>query len=360
LRLVDTARFDYHLPPQAIAQVPADRRDDARLLLVDRGREAVSHHHIRDLPELLADPTALIRNNARVLRARLRGQRAGGGQVECLLLRPAAEPDTWWCLLRPGKRLPVGSHFTLGASAGATVLEKSAEAEYRVGFALNGAGTVLDLAEQAGEMPLPPYIRREPGDARTSLDAERYNTVYADPTRTVAAAAPTAGLHFTPELIARLEGAGHRFFDLTLHVGLDTFRPIATEQIEDHRMHTETYEVPLDTAALLRGTAPPRRLAVGTTSLRAAEDFVRHHRETADPARPHLAAAGLFIHPPAQFGVEALLTNFHLPRSTLLCLVSAFLTPGSERGIDWLHEIYREALAHDYRFYSYGDAMLIL
>lgn len=358
LARVDTALFDYDLPASAIAQLPADRRDAARLLVVDRARGSIEHRHVRDLPEVLPRPFALVRNNARVLRARLRGKRSGGGAVECLLLRPASEADVWWCLLRPGKRLPVGSAFSLPAGARATVLEKSAEAEYRVRFALAEGQSVLDLAESIGEMPLPPYIHREVDDPRRALDAERYNTVYADPERTVAAAAPTAGLHFTPELNRALEAGGHRFFDVTLHVGLDTFRPIQTERIEEHRMHSETYEVPAATAATLRSAALPR-LAVGTTSLRASEDFLRHHADT--PAGERLVAASrLFIYPPATFGLDALLTNFHLPRSTLLCLVSAFLTPGSDRGIGWLKEIYAEALAHDYRFYSYGDAMLIL
>lgn len=357
---MDTARFDYELPPHAIAQLPADRRDDARLLVVDRARETVSHHRVRDLPELLPQPYSFLRNNARVLRARLRGKRIGGGAVECLLLRPAADGASWWSLLRPGKRLPPGSTFSLADGVTAHVLEKSPEAQYRVRFDLPTGQSVLDLAEATGEMPLPPYIRREADDPRRALDAERYNTVYARSERTVAAAAPTAGLHFTPELLGRLEERGHRFFDVTLHVGLDTFRPIQTEQVEQHTMHRETYEVPVETARVLRGEAGRPRLAVGTTSLRASEDFLRHHLASALADEPFMADSELFVYPPAQIGIEALMTNFHLPRSTLLCLVSAFLTPGSERGIDWLLEIYAEALAHDYRFYSYGDAMLIL
>lgn len=357
---VDTALFDYVLPPEAIAQQPADRRDNARLLVIDRVRKSTAHHRVSDLPALLDCPHAFIRNNARVLRARLRGQRQGGGAVECLLLRPASEADTWWCLLRPGKRLPVGARFALPNEATAEVLEKSPDAEYRVRILVPHGGSVLELSEAVGEMPLPPYIRRETHDPRRSLDAERYNTVYAEPHRTVAAAAPTAGLHFTPELIGTMVARGHTFHDVTLHVGLDTFRPIQTERIEQHRMHSETYEIPATTVDLLKSAGVPPRLAVGTTSLRACEDFRRHHAATAIAGKDHVAAAQLFLYPPESFGVEALLTNFHLPRSTLLCLVSAFLTPDSIDGIAWLKEIYAEALAHDYRFYSYGDAMLIM
>tara|TARA_B110000037_G_scaffold29139_1_gene34792 strand:- start:67457 stop:68539 length:1083 start_codon:yes stop_codon:yes gene_type:complete len=359
---VEAALFDFELPPEAIAQKPTERRDDAKLLCVDRQTKAVTHHQIRDLPELLGTPYAIIRNNARVLRARLRGQRETGGKVECLLLHPGQNPEEWWCLLKPGKKLPVGTTFSIGSDDEATVLDKSEEGQCLVRFTLHSAKSVLELSERDGEMPLPPYIRRDgPEDPRTELDRDRYNTVYAAPDQTVAAAAPTAGLHFTPELIAELKQGGHQFHDLTLHVGLDTFRPIQADEIEAHVMHSETYEIPSSTVAALQPNPTHPRLAVGTTSLRASEDYARKIQAgaTNSPNEAFVSAANLFIYPPNRFAVEALLTNFHLPRSTLLCLVSSFLTPESTDGIEWLKDIYREALDRNYRFYSYGDAMLI-
>lgn len=362
-RCVDTALFDYHLPASAIAQVPADRRDESRLLFVDRKSGLVSDHRFTDLPDLLRRKTAFVRNNARVLRARLLARRPTGGQVECLLLHPANDGKDWWCLLRPGRRLPVGATFEREGWFRAIVREKSIEGPARVSFEIPPAhgDNLVAVAEAIGEIPLPPYIRRESDDPRRALDAERYNTIYADRAKTVAAAAPTAGLHFTPEVIASLESHGHCFNDVTLHVGLDTFRPIATETIEAHKIHRETYEIPPATRRILENKADWRVLAVGTTSLRTIEDFARRKLPPAPSDRDGFTnAAEIFIYPPAHFRTEALLTNFHLPRSTLMCLVAAFLTPGSTDGIGWLREIYQSALALGYRFYSYGDAMLIL
>jgi len=360
---VDTALFDYELPPSAIAQVPADRRDQSRLLVVDRRTRTFSDRRFDELPKVLERPTAFFRNNARVLRARLHALRPTGGAVECLLLRPGTTPDTWWCLLRPGRKLAAGATFAAAPWFSATVLEKREDGTSLVSFirGQNAGADMIAVAERIGEMPLPPYIRRDSEDPRKALDADRYNTIYADPGRTVAAAAPTAGLHFTPELVNDLEQQGHCFRDLTLHVGLDTFRPIATETVEAHEIHRETYEIPPETRRLLEAPGAWRRLAVGTTSLRSAEDFLRRRLPTEPQGgNGFTAEAKLFIYPPSTFQVDALLTNFHLPRSTLMCLVAAFLTPGSTDGIDWLRELYQSALALDYRFYSYGDAMLIL
>ena len=353
-----TALFDYDLPPELIAQTPAARRDQSRLLVVDRARHTVAHHVFADLPDLIGGRFSLFRNNASVIPARLFAQRPTGGRVECFLHQPAGVSNDWWCLLRPGRKLPPGATFGRDGYFTATVTEKHEERGYRVTFATPGRGSILDVAHEIGEVPLPPYITREPGATTAPLDRERYGTVYADRAKSVAVAAPTAGLHFTPEVNTRLATAGAEFFDVTLHVGLGTFRPIQTEEIEDHQIHRELYEIPPATQAALfahRG----RRLAVGTTSVRTIEDFLRKH--TAPTAAPVLDEAGLFLHPPAVFaGIDALLTNFHQPRSTLLCLVSAFLAPGSTDGIAWLHELYAEAIARRYRFFSYGDAMLIL
>jgi S-adenosylmethionine:tRNA ribosyltransferase-isomerase len=371
---MDTALFDYELPADRIAATPAARRDESRLLVVERDTGTVSHHIFRELPDLLPAGTTLFRNRARVLPARLHGLRPTGGAVECLLLRPA-EPDgaAWWCLLRPGAKTAAAGTFALAGTYSASVEEKR-DSEYRVRFATPDGRPIAAVAEEIGSLPLPPYIERARAagtgddDAERSrqfaaLDRQRYQTVYADPARTVAAAAPTAGLHFTPELLAELERRGFAFRDLVLHVGLGTFQPVKTGRVEEHPIHTERYE--LSAAAvdgILRGR---KRLAVGTTALRAMEDFARKHAAgTAKPSPADGAFAGdasLFIVPPAVFGgADFLLTNFHLPRSTLMCLVAAFLDPAGTAGIARLKALYAEAIAANYRFYSYGDAMLIL
>ncbi|MDR2844867.1 MAG: tRNA preQ1(34) S-adenosylmethionine ribosyltransferase-isomerase QueA [Puniceicoccales bacterium] len=363
---MDSALFDYSLPEACIAHTPASRRDESRLLVVERSTQSVSHHVFRELPELLPAGVTLFRNNARVLRARLPGVRPTGGKVECLLLRPAASPEEWWCLLKPGKKAADGTGFGWPGVYHAQVVGTQ-DVEYRVRFTFAEAGaTVLSVAEKIGALPLPPYIERarkaEGGGDYAALDKERYQTVYADPRRTVAAAAPTAGLHFSPEVLAALVARGVASYDLTLHIGLGTFQPMKVERVEEHVIHRECYEISAATRAALASARP--RLAVGTTSLRAMEDFSRKVASGAvqpDAAGGYAGEAGLFIYPPAAFsGAELLLTNFHLPRSTLMCLVAAFLTPDATGGIVWLKELYAEAVAHGYRFYSYGDAMLIL
>ncbi len=352
-----TDLFDYPLPARLIAQIPADRRDASRLLVVHRAERRIEHRHFRDLPEYLQAGDCLFRNNAAVIPARLHATRPTGGAVECLLLRSAATPGEWWCLVRPGKKLPVGATFGIAGVFSATIREKNADGLVRVSFTTTD-GDILVVANRIGDMPLPPYIIGHDNDEARAIDRERYQTVYADRAHQVAAAAPTAGLHFTPELLAQLATAGVRTADLTLHVGLGTFRPIATEHVEDHPIHRELYEIPAAAQQALFSSAG-RRIAVGTTSVRTIEHYLSLH--SAPPGRDVLSEADTFIYPPRTFrGVDALITNFHQPRSTLLCLVAAFLAPGSADGIAWLHEIYAEAIAREYRFFSYGDAMLIL
>ncbi len=353
---MDTELLDYPLPPEAIAQVPAANRDDARMLCVRRRSGTVEHLTVRDLPQLLTRPTAIFRNNVAVLRARLRGVRPTGGAIECLLLRPGPEVNQWWCLGRPGRHLGVGARFILAGSCPAEVLEVSHDGVRLVAFHPSAHPSVEALAADVGLPPLPPYITRQPDDARSPMDTVRYETVYADPRERRAVAAPTAGLHFTPQLIEKLEDRNHSFHDLTLHVGPGTFRPVKTADVRDHPMHGETYTISPKTRQALK--AEPSRLAIGTTALRAIEDWWQHGAP--DPEGPYAAEATIFILPPARFHVDALLTNFHLPKSTLLCLVSAFLCPDSTEGLAWLKALYREALQRGYRFYSYGDAMLIL
>lgn len=361
-----TDLFDYDLPECLVAQTPAARRDASRLLVVHRAEQRIEHRVFSDLGDYLRPGDTLFRNNAAVLPARLLARRPTGGAVECLLLRPAisGDPNDWWCLVRPGKKLPPGTTFAIKGAFTGTVIEKDAEGAARVRFACEPAtDDIVAAANRVGEVPLPPYIHREHTADERRVDLERYQTVYAERGRQVAAAAPTAGLHFTPDLLGKLSAAGVRAADLTLHVGLGTFKPIATATIEEHAIHREIYEVPPDTQAAVLAPAPgTRRVAVGTTSVRTLEDFWRKHTAGAPASeRTFLGEAAIYLYPPTRFAaVDALVTNFHQPRSTLLCLVSAFLAPGSTDGIAWLREIYAEAIAREYRFFSYGDAMLIL
>lgn len=357
-----TDRFHFDLPESAIAQLPSDRRDDSRLLVVDRSTQQVSDYRFKDLPDILPPNLDLVRNNARVMKARLPAFRESGAPAECFLLRPATEKNQWWCLLRPGKKIRAGSSIYWSGFYTAKVLQKSTAGPTLLEFTTVNELPVEQLANKIGKLPLPPYIQRKENDTRQPVDEERYQTVYAQKDRQVAVAAPTAGLHFTHEMIHCLQDKGHGFYDLTLHVGLGTFRPIQVEDLSQHLMHDEYYEVPAATLNRLRNPGDRKTLAIGTTSMRSMEDL--HRKGFLKPDHPHqtdiLNNADLFIYPPASFYTDCLLTNFHLPRSTLICLVSAFLTPDSTDGVDWCLQIYKSALDLGYRFYSYGDAMLIL
>lgn len=362
-----TALFDYELPPRLIAQHPVERRDQSRLLVVDRRSHRVSHHRFAELPEFLAAGDTLIRNNAAVLPARLRAQRPTGGQVECLLLRPLEPENTWRCLVRPGRRLPPGATFLDPAGHyTAEVVQRGPDGSVIVRFRTRQHESIVAVANRIGEVPLPPYIARAedaaPAEraAQRAADVARYQTVYASTERQVAVAAPTAGLHFTPELLATLAARGVQSVDVTLHVGLGTFRPIATDHVEAHEIHRECYEIPAAAQRALFPPLPGRRVAVGTTSVRTVEDFLAHHDAPLPGGELCIREADIYLYPPREFrGVDALITNFHLPRSTLLCLVAAFLSPGTTDGVAWIREIYAEAIAREYRFFSYGDAMLI-
>jgi S-adenosylmethionine:tRNA ribosyltransferase-isomerase len=358
-----TDLFDYDLPPHLVAQTPAARRDHSRLLVVDRAAHTIAHHRFSDLPQFLRAGDTLFRNNAAVLPARLRARRPTGGQVECFLLRAIEGDQVWRCLVKPGRKLPLGATF-LGDdhTFSGEIVARHADGSADVRFSTPDHDPILAVANRIGAVPLPPYIQRDDSSAAPHLDdRDRYQTVYANRARQVAVAAPTAGLHFTPELLATLASAGVLTADVTLHVGLGTFKPITTTTIEEHVIHRELYELP---AATQRALFPPltgRRVAVGTTTVRTVEDFLASHPAPSPQHDTHVAEANIFIHPPRTFrGVDALITNFHQPRSTLLCLVAAFLSPGSTDGIAWLREIYAEAIAREYRFFSYGDAMLIL
>lgn len=356
---MDASELDFPLPPELIAQEPAPERDASRLLVVRREDRSFAHHTFRELPDLLGGDWLLVRNTVRVRKARLLGKRPGGGAVECLLLRPLKEDTTWECLLRPGSRLQPGKSFAIGNLAEAEVLARSNET-FQVTFRPTADLTMTDVIERAGRLPLPPYIERGDDDPRHELDSERYQTVYAEPARALAAAAPTAGLHFTDAINQQLLARGNRFADLTLEVGLGTFKPIDNDRVEDHAIHRELYEIPTEALHALARTPVQRTLAIGTTSVRSLEDFARRSNEP-DLRQPFRAEADLYLYPPADFlRTGAMLTNFHLPRSTLLCLVGAFLDPGGTTGLRWLKQLYSVAVAQRYRFFSYGDAMLIL
>ncbi len=359
---MNSSELDYDLPGERIARFPAAKRDNSKLLVYDRASDSMEHARFSDLPKFLKTKFNFFRNNAAVLKARLFAKKNTGADVECLLLSPCEAENRWTCMLKPAKRLKIGSSFGVENVFSAQVEKKYDDGRAIVKFFIPSGESVVSMSEKIGVVPLPPYIERDqrsPSYER-NFDNLRYETVYADPAKRVAAAAPTAGLHFTPELISDLIRRGHVFFDLTLHVGIGTFQPLKGDIVESHRMHAEIYEIPKDTIdALYRNTAP--RLAVGTTALRAMEDFLRKHPNPFSPKAPATDSAEIFIYPPQKIlSAEAMITNFHLPRSTLMCLVGVFLRPNSLEGIEKLKEIYRTAIEKKYNFYSYGDAMLIL
>jgi S-adenosylmethionine:tRNA ribosyltransferase-isomerase len=361
---VRTADFHYELPPELIAQQPAPRRDGSRLLVLHRADNRLEHRRFTDLPGYLRAGDVLVLNDSRVIPARLRGFKpTSGGQVEVLLVEEIAAND-WWALLRPGKRVRAGTVIKFVPAANpnapsappltARVAAKNDEGHYRLQFST--AGDVRDALDAFGEVPLPPYIQR-PGTPSPG-DRTRYQTVFARPPGSVAA--PTAGLHFTAGMLAQIRALGVAVHFVTLHVGLGTFAPVKTGNLEDHLMHEEVFELPAATAgAVSRAKVEGRRvIAVGTTSVRVLESVAA---ETGGGVRARRGRTRLFIRPPARFRiVDALLTNFHLPESTLLMLVSAFAAPGETRGRELVLAAYAEAVRERYRFFSYGDAMLLL
>lgn len=355
-----TADFHYELPPELIAQLPAPRRDASRLLVLHRADGRIEHRRFPDLLAYLRAGDVLVLNDSRVIPARLRARKPdSGGEVEVLLCEEVA-PNDWWVLLRPGRRVRPGTRLEFRSPEPAaaprltaTVREKNAEGLYQLAFEGAELRTVLN---HFGEVPLPPYIGRN--GAPRPEDRERYQTVYARPPGSVAA--PTAGLHFTTELLDRIRERGVEVRFVTLHVGLGTFAPVKASDPDRHLMHEETFELPAATATALNAARAERRriLAVGTTTVRVLESVAA---ETGGPLAARSGCTRLFIHPPYRFRVvDVLLTNFHLPESTLLMLVCAFAAPGETRGRDLVLRAYAEAVQQRYRFYSYGDAMLVL
>ena len=327
--------FDYHLPPERIAQTPIEPRDAARLL-VDRGSAAPEHRHVRDLDEYLHPGDLLVVNDSKVIPARLRLARQSGGAAEVLLLEPLdAERRHWEAMVRPARKLKQGERLVAGGVVELVEIGKRTLAGDTMEVSIVGEGDPLDLLMQFGEMPLPPYITAK-------LDRqERYQTVYA--AAPASAAAPTAGLHFTPELLARIDALGVGMARVELVVGLDTFKPVSEHDPRQHTIHSERYRVSAD---VLERCADARRVvAVGTTSVRALESAATFG-ELEGRTR-------LFIHRPYDWKmVDVLMTNFHLPRTTLLLMIDAFI------GARW-RTLYDTAIAEEYRFLSFGDAMLL-
>lgn len=339
---VRTALFDYRLPPERIAQEPIEPRDSARLLVAGSCGSPSQHQTLRDFPDLLQPGDLVVVNDTRVLAARVFGRKPSGGRVEMLLLRHLG-PGRWLTLVSPGRRVPEGTEIVVGS----VDLVARVEARFEDGsreIRLCGPASPDDadlLIQSRGEVPLPPYIT-----SRLS-DPERYQTVYASTPGS--AAAPTAGLHFTPELLARVQDRGVEVVTVTLHVGLATFRPIRCDEIDQHEMHEEHFVIPANTAAAI-AACRGRVVAIGTTTVRCLEAAARGYRSVA----PGSKSTALYITPGYHFKiVDALLTNFHMPRSSLLVMVSAFA--GRER----IMAAYGEALAAGYRFLSFGDGMFL-
>ena len=365
MRLED---FDYELPPSQIAQRPLTRRDASRLLLLPRcPGTSVEDRFFAGLPDLLHGNELIVLNNARVIPARLFGRRAGvhsqspsratrrehlTGKVEVFLTR-CLDPQTWDGLVRPGRKMQIGERVIFGeGELEAEIVSRAEFGQRTLRFVSRDTQPVSEHLERLGHVPLPPYIRRTDDES----DRERYQTVFA--THPGAIAAPTAGLHFTPEILNRIRARGAEVCELTLEVGLGTFRPVHAEKLEEHVMHTESYEIPPETAQRIQEARAAGRplLAIGTTVVRALEDSALRAAQSGSAVAVLSGkfTASLFIYPGFRFRiVDQLLTNFHLPRSTLLALVCAFA--GREKVLS----AYRHAVAANYRFYSYGDCMLI-
>ena len=334
--------FYFDLPEELIAQTPLERRDSSRLLHLDKTTGELEHRHFYDLLDYLREGDCMVFNDSRVLPARLIGTRPTGGSVELVLLRDLGE-GRWECLSRPGRKTRPGTEILFGNGELKATVESVAEGGNRI-VRFDYEGIFLEVLERLGKMPLPPYIKEE------LQDSERYQTVYS---REIgSAAAPTAGLHFTKELMEKIAAKGVKLCYVTLHVGLGTFRPVKAEEIEDHEMHSEFCIIPEETARIVSETKKKggRVIAVGTTSCRTLESFARE-----DGSLPAVSGwTNIFIYPGYTFKcVDALVTNFHLPESTLIMLVSALA------GREHVLHAYEEAVKERYRFFSFGDAMFI-
>lgn len=358
LSAMRTSDFRFDLPPELIAQYPAAKREESRLMVLHREQNQIEHRRFTGLMDFLRAGDVLVLNNSRVIPARLRGNNSKtNGKFELLLVEEHSQND-WWAMVSPGKTARVGTQIILGkgnktAPIIATVAEISPEGHRRLTF--SGTKNILDELETIGEIPLPPYIHRE---SERQEDKERYQTVFAKPAGSVAA--PTAGLHFTEKMLEEIRGRGVKICFVTLHVGPGTFLPVKAEDLSGHRMHEERFELGEETVRMVSEAKSTghRVIAVGTTTVRVLESVAG---QNSGKLNVHRGKTNIFIFPPCRFQiVDVLLTNFHLPCSTLLMLVSAFATPGEIRGREMILAAYAEAIRERYRFFSYGDAMLIL
>lgn len=360
---MQTADFRFDLPPELIAQHPAPQRGQSRLLVLHRQENRLEHKQFPDLLNFLRAGDVLVLNDSRVIPARLRGTNAKtGGKFEILLLEESA-PNEWWAMIRPGKNARIGGEILIQkpnpgdekATLSAIVLEKNSEGQCRLRF--TGSNDLRNLLEDVGEVPLPPYISRQHSGLLPE-DKERYQTVYARSDGSVAA--PTAGLHFTKELLDKIRAAGVKVCFVTLHVGPGTFLPVKAENLLEHKMHEERFELGKETVLAVNAAknSGGRVIAAGTTTVRVLESVAARN---AGRLNIHAGKTNIFIFPAYRFNiVDALLTNFHLPCSTLLMLAAAFAAPGEIRGREVMLAAYAQAIRERYRFFSYGDAMLIL
>ena len=349
------SEYDYNLPEELIAQMPADKRDNSRMMVLNRKDRTISHKHFYDIVDLIEPNTLLVMNNTKVLPARLIGHKDTGAKIEVFLLKQNSkmqdEHENWEVLIKPSKRVKPDTIIKISDELSVRAIKRLEEnGEWLVELIFNG-NNVLDVLHRNGNIPLPPYIERKiPHEDLKKLDFERYQTVYAKDEGSVAA--PTAGLHFTKEILKKLENKGVELAYVTLNVGLGTFRPVQCENVENHKMHSETFEISEKAAEQInRAKAEGKKIvAVGTTTVRTLETAYKKFG-CIKACHDH---SELFIYPPYEFKViDNLITNFHLPKSTLLMLVSALA------GKDFIFEAYKEAIENKYRFFSYGDCMYI-
>ena len=349
------SEYDYNLPEELIAQMPADKRDNSRMMVLNRKDRTISHKHFYDIVDLIEPNTLLVMNNTKVLPARLIGHKDTGAKIEVFLLKQNSkmqdEHENWEVLIKPSKRVKPDTIIKISDELSVRAIKRLEEnGEWLVELIFNG-NNVLDVLHRNGNIPLPPYIERKiPNEDLKKLDFERYQTVYAKDEGSVAA--PTAGLHFTKEILKKLENKGVELAYVTLNVGLGTFRPVQCENVENHKMHSETFEISEKAAEQInRAKAEGKKIvAVGTTTVRTLETAYKKFG-CIKACHDH---SELFIYPPYEFKViDNLITNFHLPKSTLLMLVSALA------GKDFIFEAYKEAIENKYRFFSYGDCMNI-
>lgn len=350
------SEYDYKLPEKLIAQMPADKRENSKMMVLSRKDKTISHKHFYDIVDLIDENSLLVMNNTKVLPARLIGHKDTGAKIEVFLLKQAKEENNnqhlWDVLIKPSKRVKPDTIIKISDELSVKAIERLEEnGEWLVELLFEG-NNVLDILHRNGQIPLPPYIERKiPNEDLKKLDFERYQTVYAKDEGSVAA--PTAGLHFTQEILNRLQEKGVELAYVTLNVGLGTFRPVQCENILEHKMHSETFEISQKAAEQINDAKQTGRkiIAVGTTTVRTLETAYQKYG-CIKPCHDH---SELFIYPPYDFKViDNLITNFHLPKSTLLMLVSALA------GKDFIFDAYKEAVENNYRFFSYGDCMYIM